>query len=123
MTQQRIDSLYEALTPDKEEMERYEIVPSSIIKQILGGADSTNKPLQEIVGLLQKNLRVRRVVLLTLVPEKGQIRIKCESVNAATGKRMGKPVEAVTAPQALESTLRKLAYGALPALSDAGNRK
>ncbi|MGO9571753.1 MAG: hypothetical protein ACLP5H_29860 [Desulfomonilaceae bacterium] len=113
MSPQRIHSLYEALKPDEQNQKRYDIAVPSRIKEALGGADSSSTPVEESFKLLHKKLGVRRVVLVTLVSEKNQIRIRGESMDAASGKPMGKPVEAVATAQALESTLRGLVYSSL----------
>jgi hypothetical protein len=113
MPQQRIDSLYGALTPNDEEMERYLVVSPAIIKQLFTGSDSTNLPWQEVVGLVQRDLRVRTAILVTLTPENGQTRISCMPVDALTRKPLEEPLQEVVTAKTLESTMRRLAYGAL----------
>lgn len=113
MSPQRINSLYEALKPDEQNQKRYNIAVPSRIKEALGGADSSSTPVEGSVNLLHKKLGVRRVVLVTLVSEKNQIRIRSESLDAATGKPIGKPVEVVATAQTLESKLRGIAYSSL----------
>jgi hypothetical protein len=113
MSQPRIDNLYEALKPDELEQKRYDLVTPSRIKEALGGVASTSTPLQETVDALRKKLGVQRVVVVSLVSEKNQIMITGESMDAASGKPLGKTVEAVANDQTLESTLRRLVYSSL----------
>ncbi len=55
MSQSTIDSLYEALKPDKQEQKNYDFVTPSQTKEVISGS----KPVQENAKLLQRKLRVQ----------------------------------------------------------------
>src|SRR5271157_1065113 len=114
MSQEQIDSLYQALKPDEQDQLRYRVASPSHVKEALAGAAEPMTPIpKNLVNLLQNKLDVKKVVLVTLISEAHQIRVRSELVDARTEKQAGEAAEAPTTPPTLKATVRRLAYNSL----------
>ncbi len=114
MNQEQIDSLYQALKPDEQDQLRYRVASPSQVKEALAGAAEPMTPIaKNLVILLQNKLDVKKVVLVTLISEAYQIRVRSELVDARTEKQAGEAAEAPTTPRTLKATVRRLAYNSL----------
>src|SRR5271157_75657 len=114
MSQEQIDSLYEGLKPDEQDQLRYRVASPSQVKEALVGAAAPMTSISKnLVILLQNKLDVKKVVLVTLISEAHQIRVRSELVDARTEKQAGEAAEAPTTPPTLKATVRRLAYNSL----------
>src|SRR5271157_558341 len=111
MSQEQIDSLYEALKPDKQDQLRYDVASPSLVKAVVEGAAATRSPdLKNLGNLLQDKLGLQKVVLITLISETYEIRVRCELMDARTEKQAREPREALATPRTLNSTVRNLVH-------------
>lgn len=114
MSQEQIDSLYEGLKPDEQDQLRYRVAsPSQVKEALVGAATPMTSISKNLVILLQNKLDVQKLVLVTLISEAHQIRVRSELVDARTGKQAGEAAEAPTTPPTLKATVRRLAYNSL----------
>ena len=122
MSQEQIDLLYRALKPDEQDQLRYRVPsPSQVKEALVGGAivggiavALAGKILAEAtVKSLRDKLDVQKVVLVTLVPEGHEIKVRSELVDLRTEKQSGEAAEAQATLKTLEPTVRRLAYYSL----------
>ena len=112
MSQEQIDSLYRALKPDEQDQVRYRVASPSQVTGALAGAAAVMAPIS-LVNLLENKLDVQKLVLVTLVSEGHDIRVRSELVDARTEKQAGEATEAPATLKTLEPTVRRLAYNSL----------
>lgn len=110
LSQNRIDSLYEALVPDEQQTTRYDLASPSQIKAAIEGLEPNEGSLEKAGRILSNKLGVRRIVVLTLIAEHNRIKIKAQSKDASSGKPKGQTVETLSSNDTLTPTLRKLGY-------------
>jgi len=114
MSQEQIDSLYRALKPAGQDRLRYAVASPSQVKEALVESAAPITPISKnLVNLLQNKLDVQKVVLVTLISEGQQLRVRSELVDARTEKQAVEAVEAPTTPRTLKATVRRLAYYSL----------
>ncbi len=88
VSQQQIDSLYEALKPSMELNERYNILsPAEISESIKTGEVSSSDRAAMIEGL-RKNLNVSRVLVVTVLPSADKLAARIELIDTISGKTL-----------------------------------
>ena len=126
MSQQEIDSLYRALKPDQRAQQWYDVADPSLVKKALTGGTASSAPVSKdlvklggmvvaatVLKSLQSELDVQKVVLVTLVSEGQEIKVRSELVDARTEKGASEAAEAPATPRTLKATVRRLAYNSL----------
>ncbi|MFC1833621.1 hypothetical protein ACFL2Q_02660 [Thermodesulfobacteriota bacterium] len=113
LSQQRIDALYQAIKPDKEQEYGYEILTPAQLKAYLSGKRVNSAKAAKVYPRLVKDLGVQKVLQVVLEPQGADIKIKSRLLNAPTGEPVRDKTEYAIPRERLDSELRQAVYGLL----------
>jgi hypothetical protein len=112
LPQKRIDEIYQALKPDMELSERFEVISPSELRAAAKSGEVWLDPkqLKETVESLHKKLNASRVAMITLEPSNGKYSVKVELWDAASGASLNQKAESGIPENSLPDKIRGMVF-------------
>lgn len=116
LPQKRIDEIYQALKPDMDLSQRFEIIPPAELKAAAKSGEIMIDPqrLGETLESLNKKLNVSRVAMFTLEPSDGKYSAKVQLMDATSGTTLNEKTESAIAENQLSDKIREMVLGIMP---------
>jgi anti-sigma factor RsiW len=115
LSQKKVDSIYAALQPDLNLLEKYEIVPPSELKSAAQSGQVTINPEQpkEMFESLNSKLGVSIVSLVQVSRTDGLFRIKVDVVDTQKGSTIQENTRSGISEEALPQAIREMVFATL----------
>lgn len=103
--QAKVDSLYGALKPSQVAKQDFEIVSPASVQEAIGAKNVTGANKKEIAETLRTNLKITRMIAVTVLSKKEGFDLDGEMIEAETGATTGKSMARGVKAADLESKL------------------